>query len=118
MFMGMPMLVAVRMRVGDAVRMGVVVLVPMRAFMIVTVVALGMHVCVGRLMTVIVTGSMLMRMVMIAIGTICVELVHGVRMVVRFTMMQILDPLFALAAAAGAAHHTTSISLSRISSPP
>jgi hypothetical protein len=68
--------------------------------------------------TVIVSGSMLMRMVMIAIGAICVELVYGVRMVVRFTMVQILDPLFALAAAADAAHHTTSISLSRISSPP
>ncbi len=35
---------------------------------------------------------MLMRMVMIAIGAICVELVYGVRMVVRFTMVQIFDP--------------------------
>jgi len=118
MFMGMPMLVAVRMRVGDAVRMGVIVLVPMRVFMIVAVVAFGVHVRTGRFITMIVSGSMLMRMVMIAVGAICVELVYRMRMVVRFTVMQILDPLFALAAAAGAAHHTTSISLSRISSPP
>ncbi len=118
MFKGMPMLVAVRMRVGDAVRMGVVVLVPMRVFMIVTMVAFGMHVRIGRFMRVIVSGGTLMRTVMIAIGAICVELVYGVRMVVRFTMMQILDPLFALATAAGATHHATSISLSRISSPP
>ena len=114
----MDMLVMVRMRMGGAVRMGVAVLVPMRV--LVAMIAIGMHVRSVRPVLVIVTmsGSMLMRKVMIAIGVICVELVYGVRMVVRFTMVQILDPLFALAAAAGAAHHTTSISLSRISSPP
>ena len=39
-------------------------------------------------------------------------------MIVRLVKMNILDPLLALAAAAGAAHQTTSISLRRISSPP
>jgi hypothetical protein len=41
-----------------------------------------------------------------------------VGMFVRLVRMQILDSFVALAATAGAAHHTTSISLSRISSPP
>jgi hypothetical protein len=74
----MRMFMAVRMRVGGAVRMGVAVFVPMR-------------VVVSMLVT---------------------------SMIVRLVRMKVLDPLLALAAAAGAAHQTTSISLRRISSPP
>ena len=41
----------------------------------------------------------------------------AVGMLMRVVVRNILDPLLALAATAGAAHQTTSISLSRISSP-
>jgi hypothetical protein len=50
---------------------------------------------------------MVMRMVVAVIAV-------GIRVV----MMKILDAFLALAATAGAAHQTTSISLSRIWSPP
>jgi hypothetical protein len=71
----------------------------------------------GRSVKVIVrlSGRMLMVMAIKAAG---VQFSDPVRMLVRLQMMQILDLRFALATTADAAHHTTSISLSRISSPP
>ena len=74
------------------------------------VVAVRMRVCSAVGMGV----GMLVPMRMLAVVLMRV----GMRMIVRVIVTKILDPLFALAATAGATHHTTSISLSRISSPP
>ena len=69
-------------------------------------------------MTVDLPGCTLMQMVVMALRAACMQFGSAVRMIVRVVKMNILDPLLTLAATADAAHHTTSISLSRISSPP
>ena len=69
-------------------------------------------------MTVDLPRSILMQMVVIALHAACMQSHNAVRMIVRLVNKRILDPLLALAAAAGATHQTTSISLRRISSPP
>ena len=112
---------AVRMRVGGAVWMRVAVFVSMRVVvsMLVAMVVISMFVRSGRAvgMTVDLPTYILMQMVVMSLHAACMQSDNAVRMIVCLVKMQILDPLLALAAAAGAAHQTTSISLSRISSP-
>ena len=120
--MRVPVLMAVRMRVGGAVRVRVAVFVPMRVVvsMLVAMAVISMFVCFGWAvgMTVDLPSCILMQMAVMALQAACMQFDRAVRMIVRLVKMKILDPLLALAAAAGTAHQTTSISLRRISSPP
>ena len=95
---------------------------PGRAGLVAMVVIVGMRVVVAVRMRVRGAVGMgvgvLMPMRIVAVVFMRVGMRMIVRVVVAVIVMKILDPLFALAATAGATHHTISISLSRISSPP
>ena len=86
-------------------------------------VRMGMIVPMIMLMRMRVGGAVRMRVDVLMLLWMVVHMVMRIAVAViavgiRMVMMKILDPLLALAAAAGAAHQTTSISLRRISSPP
>ncbi len=95
---GTRMVGAARMDVGVRMRMGV-----------------GGAVCVGVRVRMLVSMLVPVRAIMIVIMIVTVG---SVSMRVVRPLGHALDPPVALAASAGGAHHTTSISLSRISSPP
>ena len=110
--------VAMPMHVRGAIRMGVAVLVPMLVLMpVAMIVVMPVVKIVVMAVIVRVAISLLMRMAVIGFGT-CVQVRHLMRMIVRLEVVQVLDLLLALTATADTAHHTTSISFSRISSPP